>query len=84
VKVAPTRELGCLGIGPVTTGSEREVDFLQKWEYATVPLISHALQEILNQWGEEGWELVQVIESQATGTTAFLKRLKPEETRQSS
>jgi hypothetical protein len=49
---------------------------LQKWEYATVPLISHALQEILNQWGEEGWELVQIIESQATGTTAFLKRPK--------
>jgi hypothetical protein len=47
---------------------------MQKWEYATVPLISHALQEILNQWGEEGWELVQVIESQATGTTGYLKR----------
>lgn len=50
---------------------------MQKWEYATVPLISHALQEILNQWGEEGWELVQVVESQATGTTAYLKRPKP-------
>jgi hypothetical protein len=55
-----------------------EVDDMQKWEYATVPLISHALQEILNQWGEEGWELVQVMESQATGTTAFLKRPKKE------
>jgi hypothetical protein len=50
---------------------------MQKWEYSTVPLISHALQEILNQWGEEGWELVQVVESQATGTTAFMKRVKP-------
>ena len=30
---------------------------MEKWEYATVPLISHALQEILNQCGEEGWEL---------------------------
>jgi hypothetical protein len=49
---------------------------MQKWEYATVPLISHALQEILNQWGEEGWELIQVVESQNTGTTAFLKRPK--------
>lgn len=49
---------------------------MQKWEYATVPLISHALQEILNQWGEEGWELVQVVESQATGTTGYLKRPK--------
>lgn len=49
---------------------------MQKWEYVTVPLISHALQEILNQWGEEGWELVQVVESQTTGTTGYLKRLK--------
>jgi hypothetical protein len=49
---------------------------VEKWEYATVPLISHALQEILNQWGEEGWELVQVVESQSTGTTAYLKRPK--------
>ena len=49
---------------------------MTKWEYASVPLISHALQEILNQWGEEGWELVQVQESQSTGTVAFLKRPK--------
>lgn len=48
----------------------------QKWEYVTVPLISHALQEILNQWGEEGWELVQIIESSSTGTTGYLKRPK--------
>jgi hypothetical protein len=48
----------------------------QKWEYATVPLISHALQEILNQWGEEGWELVQVLESTSLGMTAYLKRPK--------
>lgn len=51
---------------------------LKKWEYASVPLISHALQEILNQWGEEGWELVQVQESTATGTVAFFKRPKDE------
>ena len=49
---------------------------MQKWEYATVPLISHALQEILNQWGEEGWELVQVIESQQPGRRRYLKRPK--------
>lgn len=51
---------------------------MEKWEYATVPLISHALQEILNQWGEEGWELVQVVESPTVGTTAYLKRRKEE------
>ena len=51
---------------------------MTKWEYASVPLISHSLQEILNQWGEEGWELVQVQESTQTGTVAFLKRPKNE------
>jgi Domain of unknown function (DUF4177) len=52
----------------------------QKWEYTTVPLISHALQEILNQWGEEGWELVQVLESPSLGMTAYLKRPKQGDT----
>ena len=62
----------------LTKALERMVH-VQKWEYATVPLISHALQEILNQWGEEGWELVQVLESQSLGMTAYLKRPKPGE-----
>lgn len=31
------------------------------WEYATAPLLIHATQEILNHWGSQGWELVQVI-----------------------
>ena len=34
---------------------------MQKWEYATVPLIVHATKQILDQWGEDGWELVQVL-----------------------
>jgi uncharacterized protein DUF4177 len=60
--------------GPRHTGHGRWI--MQKWEYATVPLITHALQEILNQWGEDGWELVQVLESPTSGTTGFLKRPK--------
>jgi len=57
--------------GRSTGGREHLV---QKWEYASVPLISHALQEILNQWGEEGWELVQIMESQQLGMVAYFKR----------
>ena len=60
------------GVGHQT--EDRREQAVQKWEYTTVPLISHALQEILNQWGEEGWELIQVLESQQLGMTAFLKR----------
>ncbi|GAA1111972.1 MULTISPECIES: DUF4177 domain-containing protein [Nocardiopsidaceae] len=34
---------------------------MTKWEYATVPLLSHATKQILDNWGEDGWELVSVI-----------------------
>jgi hypothetical protein len=44
---------------------------MQKWEYATAPLISHALQEILNNWGDEGYELVCVVDN-----VAYFKRPK--------
>ena len=44
------------------------------WEYATVPLIIHATKAILDQWGEDGWELVQVIQGPDAGLVAYLKR----------
>jgi hypothetical protein len=42
---------------------------MSRWEYATVPLITHALQQILNQWGSDGWELVAVADN-----VAYFKR----------
>src|SRR6266702_3672594 len=30
---------------------------MQKWEYATVPLLVHATKQILDNWGDDGWEL---------------------------
>ncbi len=48
-----------------------------KWEYATVPLIVHATKQILDQWGEDGWELVQVVGGpDGNGLVAYLKRVK--------
>ena len=42
------------------------------WEYATVPLIVHATKAILDQWGADGWELVQVIPGpDGTGLVAY-------------
>lgn len=49
---------------------------MQKWEYATVPLLIHATKAILDQWGEDGWELVQVVPSAQNpeNLVAYLKR----------
>ncbi|AOS61088.1 putative DUF4177 family protein [Actinoalloteichus hymeniacidonis] len=50
---------------------------MTKWEYATVPLLIHATKQILDQWGEDGWELVTVLPG-PTGEqmVAYLKRPK--------
>lgn len=47
---------------------------MPQWEYATVPLIVHATKQILDQWGEDGWELVTVIQGPTGGLVAYLKR----------
>jgi hypothetical protein len=48
---------------------------LIKWEYVTVPLLVHATKQILDQWGEQGYELVAVLPG-PTGENhiAYLKR----------
>ncbi len=58
-------------VGPV------KVPFMTKWEYATVPLLIHATKQILDQWGEDGWELVTVLPG-PTGDqmVAYFKRPK--------
>ncbi len=50
---------------------------MPQWEYVTVPLIVHMTKQILDQWGEDGWELVQVIPGPSgEGLVAYLKRAK--------
>ncbi|HLS48683.1 MAG TPA: hypothetical protein VK024_01710 [Actinomycetaceae bacterium] len=44
------------------------------WEYATIPLIIHNTKGILDQWGADGWELVQVVQGPNDGLVAYLKR----------
>ncbi|MEI6648846.1 MAG: DUF4177 domain-containing protein [Actinomycetes bacterium] len=47
-----------------------------KFEYVTVPLLTHATKQILDNWGSEGWELVQVIPGPGNGDqlVAYMKR----------
>ncbi len=44
------------------------------WEYATTPLLVHNTTAILNSWGVDGWELVQVVSGPEGGLVAYLKR----------
>ena len=50
---------------------------MQKWEYSTVPLLVHATKQILDNWGEDGWELVAVVPGpNSEQLVAYLKRPK--------
>jgi hypothetical protein len=33
---------------------------MTKWEYLTAPILTHAAKQILDNFGAEGWELVQI------------------------
>jgi hypothetical protein len=51
---------------------------VQRWEYFVAPLLEHNPGEILNAFGEDGWELVSVVQitTPAGGESlvAYLKR----------
>ena len=70
----------CSGAGsrlsPMTASSEPVSAAPTTWEYVTVPLITHATKQILDQWGADGWELVQVVPgpSGTDNLIAYLKR----------
>jgi hypothetical protein len=46
-----------------------------RWEYVTVPLLVHATKQILDNWGSDGWELVQVVPGPSSDQlVAYMKR----------
>jgi len=49
---------------------------MPRWEYLTTPLIVHNTTAILNNFGDDGWELVQVVQGPGGGLVAYLKRQK--------
>ena len=50
---------------------------MQKWEYLTAPLLVHATKQILDNFGEVGWELVQVVPGpNPEQLVAYFKRAK--------
>lgn len=56
--------------------SEGHVPEQPIWEYFVTPLLLHNEAQILNNWGTQGWELVQIIEGPAGGNVAYMKRRK--------
>ncbi|CAN5193942.1 MAG: hypothetical protein JWP10_1795 [Nocardioidaceae bacterium] len=34
---------------------------MTKWEYITAPVLVHATKQILDNFGRDGWELVQIV-----------------------
>ena len=52
---------------------------LTRWEYLTVPLLIHATKQILDNYGDEGWALVQVVPGpNPENLVAYLKRPRVE------
>ena len=54
---------------------------MQKWEYFVAPLLPHNPGDILNTFGEDGWELVSVLaqptpQGGGISLVAYLKRPK--------
>ena len=50
---------------------------MTKWEYVTVPLLVHATKQILDNWGDEGYELVSVVPgANSEQLIAYMKRPK--------
>ena len=44
---------------------------MTKWEYFTAPLMVHNTKAILDNFGKQGWELVQVVSMPAAGGLAI-------------
>ncbi len=65
------------GAGTAFTLVLASIAGMTTWEYATVPLLIHATKQILDNWGQDGWELVTVLPgANPENLVAYLKRPK--------
>ncbi|GGR60340.1 hypothetical protein J2S40_004401 [Nocardioides luteus] len=47
---------------------------MTKWEYQVAPILNHAAAQILNNFGEDGWELVSILDNGTGNYVGFFKR----------
>ena len=51
---------------------------MTQWEYLTAPVLVHSTKAILDNFGPDGWELVQVVPGPSPeNLVAYLKRPLP-------
>lgn len=75
--VRPSRMPHVLAVRARVVGVSYYAGGMQKWEYFTAPIMVHATQQILNNFGEDGWELVQVVPGpDGNGLVGYFKRPK--------
>jgi len=61
----------------VPSGALGSVAGMTTWEYLTAPLLIHNTKQILDNFGADGWELVQVVPGpDGTSLVAYFKRPK--------
>ena len=51
-----------------------KVSPMNKWEYQVAPIPLHNETLMLNNFGQDGWELVHIEKNDQGGLIAFLKR----------
>jgi hypothetical protein len=57
-----------------TKGVRYKVRGMTKWEYQVAPIPLHNEALMLNNFGQDGWELVTIQTNAQGGLIAFLKR----------
>src|SRR6266536_1237249 len=68
---APAEFLGgpaAIALAVVSSHDHPRGPAMTTWEYATVPLLPHNTKQILDNWGQDGWELVAVHTAEVGGT----------------
>ena len=69
------------GVHPATAQSAStalsRVSLMTTWEYLTAPLLIHNTKAILDNFGADGWELVQIVNGpDGSSLVAYFKRPK--------
>jgi hypothetical protein len=68
VRGVPQRQVGQQPVGRRVGGHVGDANVagmtqspIQRWEYLTAPVLVHSTKAILDNFGADGWELVQVV-----------------------